>query len=317
MSDRDAVASVELPGLTRFRRGKVRETFDLGDRLLMVATDRISAYDVVLPTPIPGKGLVLTELSRFWFGLTRGLVPNHLITTDLDAMAGELPTSVLAAAERLRGRTMVVRKAERIDIECVMRGYLAGAAWAEYRRDGRVAGEALPAGLRQGDRLPAPLFSPALKADEGHDVNVSPGEVADAVGEELAGRLEEASRDLYQAASDHAFARGVILADTKFEFGLVEGKLTLIDELLTPDSSRFWDAAIYAPGGEQPSFDKQYVRDWLGGTGWDRQPPGPELPSAVVEGTVARYRQALRRLTAAVDTTVSMAVDGGEEVLGG
>jgi phosphoribosylaminoimidazole-succinocarboxamide synthase len=317
VSDREAVTSVELPGLPRFRRGKVRETFDLGDRLLMVATDRISAYDVVLPTPIPGKGVVLTELSRFWFGLTSGLVPNHLITTDLDAVADGLPTSVMAEGERLRGRTMVVRKAERIDVECVMRGYLAGSAWAEYRRDGRVAGEALPAELRRGDRLPAPLFGPALKVDEGHDVNVSPADVADAVGEELAGRLEEASRDLYQAASDHARARGIILADTKFEFGLVDGKLTLIDELLTPDSSRFWDATTYAPGEEQPSFDKQYVRDWLGTTGWDRQPPGPELPPDVVQGTVERYHEALRRLTADVDTSVSMAVDGNEEVLGG
>ena len=297
-----SLASVEwdfdLPGVPRFRRGKVRETFDLGDRLLMVATDRVSAFDVVLPTRIPGKGRILNALTTFWLHETRGLVPNHLIGTDLDEMAagGALPEAVHAAGEMLAGRVMVVQKAARIDVECVVRGYLAGSAWAEYQRDGVVAGERLAEGLRQGDRLPAPLFSPAMKVDDGHDVNVAPADVADLVGGALARRLEEASRDLYEAAAAHALARGIILADTKFEFGLVEGQLILIDEVLTPDSSRFWDASAWAPGAEQPSFDKQYVRDWLAASDWNRQPPGPTLPPDVVAGTLQRYEEAQRRL---------------------
>jgi phosphoribosylaminoimidazole-succinocarboxamide synthase len=291
----NALVRTEIPGVPLFRRGKVRDTFDLGDSLLMVASDRISAFDVVLPTPIPGKGAILTQLSRFWFEQTDGLVPNHLITADPNAFPAELRQ----IGQELAGRAMVVRKAERIDVECVVRGYLAGSAWAEYQRLGTMAGEPLPSGLRQADRLPAPLFTPAIKNDDGHDVNISRGEMAEVVGADLAARLEEASRDLYGLAAEYALQRGIILADTKFEFGFVDGELTLIDEALTPDSSRFWDAATYLPGRDQPSFDKQPVRDWLQDSGWNKEPPGPELPPDVIVGTAERYHEAFKRLTGA------------------
>jgi len=289
------VERTDLSGLTLFRRGKVRDTYDLGDRLLMVATDRLSAFDVVLPTPVPRKGVVLTQLSRFWFEQTSGLVPNHLITAEFN----EFPAELRSHGRHLVGRAMLVRKADRLDVECVVRGYLAGSAWAEYRATGAVAGEPLPDGLREGDRLAAPIFTPALKSDEGHDTNISATDLAGLVGSGMARRLEEASRDLYDVAGALARRRGVILADTKFEFGLIDGELTLIDELLTPDSSRFWDAASYEPGRSPPSFDKQYVRDWLDQSGWDRTPPGPELPADVVAGTAARYAEAYARLTGA------------------
>lgn len=289
----DVVSRVELPEVRLFRRGKVRDTFDLGDMLLMIATDRVSAFDVVLPTPIPRKGVVLTELSRFWFEQTSGLVPNHLVTADFN----DFPAKLRRHGRQLLGRSMLVRKAERIAVECVVRGYLAGSAWTEYRTTGAVAGEPLPIGLGRGDRLPAPIFTPAVKHDDGHDVTISAAELPDVVGSVLSRRLEEASRDLYDAATELARRRGIIVADTKIEFGLVDGELTVIDELLTPDSSRFWDAAPVAAGRERPSFDKQFVRDWLADTGWDRRPPGPELPPEVVAGTLARYVEALRRLT--------------------
>ncbi len=287
------ILTIDLPGQRVFRRGKVRDTFDLGDRLLMVASDRLSAFDVVLPTPIPGKGVVLTQLSRFWFELTRGLIPNHLISADAETYPAEL----LPHAGALAGRSMIVHKAERIDIECVVRGYLAGSAWEEYRRSGQVAGEALPDGMRSGDRLPVPIFTPAAKNDEGHDINITLADLRALVGPASASRLEEVSRDIFNVASDLALERGIILADTKFEFGVVDGNLVLIDELLTPDSSRFWDATSYKPGMDPPSFDKQYVRDWLVASGWDRQPPGPELPQDIVEGTRRRYLEAYERLT--------------------
>ena len=290
----DTVERTDLAGLPLFRRGKVRDNYDLGDRLLMVATDRLSAFDVVLPTPIPGKGVVLTQLSRFWFEHTSGLVSNHLITADLN----DFPADLRAHGRNLVGRAMIVRKAHRLDVECVVRGYLAGSAWAEYRATGSVAGEPLPDGLREADRFAAPIFTPALKNDEGHDTTMSPADLADLVGPVMARRLEEASRDLYDVASALALRRGVILADTKFEFGLIDGELTVIDELLTPDSSRFWDAASYEPGRTPPSFDKQYVRDWLDQSGWDRAAPGPELPPEVVAGASARYAEAFARLTA-------------------
>ncbi len=286
-------ASIDLSGLLLFRRGKVRDTYDLGDRLLMVATDRLSAFDVVLPTLIPGKGVVLTQLSRFWFDLTRGLISNHLITADVSLFPAEL----LPHTKLLAGRSMIVHKAERIDIECVVRAYLAGSAWEEYRRSGQVAGEVLPDGLSQGSRLSAPIFTPAAKNDEGHDVNITLADLRALVGPALAARLEEASRDIFNVASDLALQRGIILADTKFEFGIVDGNLVLIDELLTPDSSRFWDATSSEAGQDPPSFDKQFVRDWLVASGWDRQPPGPDLPQEVVEGTRARYLEAYERLT--------------------
>jgi phosphoribosylaminoimidazole-succinocarboxamide synthase len=287
------VSQIDLPGVPLFRRGKVRDTFDFGDRLLMVSTDRLSAFDVVLPTPIPGKGIVLTQLAAFWFGRTRGLVPNHLISTSLDG----LPAELAEHAEVLRGRSTIARRAERIDVECVVRGYLAGSAWAEYQASGTVAGLPLAAGLVKAARLPAPLFTPATKNDEGHDVNISVAELNELVGEGLARRLEELSRDVYAVAADYALERGIILADTKFEFGFIDGELALIDEILTPDSSRFWDAATYQPGVEPPSFDKQPVRDWLVASGWNREPPGPDLPEPVVAGTIARYAEAYQRLT--------------------
>ncbi|ACZ38727.1 phosphoribosylaminoimidazolesuccinocarboxamide synthase [Sphaerobacter thermophilus] len=287
------VDQLEIPGLPLFRRGKVRETFDLGDALLMVATDRISAYDSVLPTGIPDKGIVLTQLSRFWFERTRDLVPNHLITTDLS----DLPAAAQPFREQLEGRSMVVKKAERIDIECVVRGYLAGSAWAEYRREGTVCGIRLPEGLTECAKLDEPIFTPAAKADTGHDENITFERMVDLVGRDLAERLREATLTIYRAAEEYARTRGIIIADTKLEFGLVDGELTIIDELLTPDSSRFWDAERYQPGRDQPSFDKQFVRDWLTQSGWDREPPAPPLPPEVVEATAAKYREAYERIT--------------------
>ena len=290
----NAAASTQLlHGIPLFRRGKVRDCYDLGEHLLFIASDRVSAFDVILPTPIPGKGVVLTQLSRFWFEQTRGLVPNHFVTDDLD----QVPSIDPDDRSSLQGRAMVVRKAERIDVECVVRGYLAGSAWQEYRSLGSVAGEKLDGGLRYGDRLPAPLFTPALKNDDGHDVNVSVGDLRQSIGTELTARIEEASRDLYGAATAAAELGGIIIADTKFEFGMVDDELLLIDEVLTPDSSRFWDARRYQPGGEIPSFDKQFVRDWLERSGWDKEPPAPELPSDIVGGTKARYQEAYERMT--------------------
>jgi phosphoribosylaminoimidazole-succinocarboxamide synthase len=288
-----AVLDVEIPELPRYRRGKVRETFDLGGRLLMVATDRISAFDVVLPTGIPGKGIVLTQLSRFWFEWFGDRIRWHYITTDLS----ELPPAVQRYRAILEGRAMVVRRAERIDVECVARGYLSGSAWAEYRERGTVAGERLPAGLVESDRLPEPLFTPAIKAESGHDRNISFAELVDLVGEELAATLRDRTLAIYQAAERYALERGVIIADTKLEFGWIDGELAVIDELLTPDSSRFWDAERYSPGKAQPSFDKQFVRDWLAASGWNREPPGPALPDDVVEATRSRYFEAYERLT--------------------
>jgi phosphoribosylaminoimidazole-succinocarboxamide synthase len=282
-----------LPGLTLFRRGKVRDTYVVGDDLLMVASDRISAFDVILPTPIPNKGVILTQLSRFWFGLTEAIVPNHLITASVD----ELPDDRAVHAEELQGRAMLVRRAERIDVECVVRGYLAGSAWREYQRFSTMAGEPLPAGLRQAVRFPEPIFTPAMKNDEGHDENISIAHLRELVGWDIAASLETTSLALYSFAAAYALERGIILADTKFEFGWIDGELRLIDEILTPDSSRFWDAALYEPGRDPASFDKQFVRDWLSQSGWNKEPPAPELPSEVVTGTLARYHEAFERLT--------------------
>lgn len=279
-------------GLPLYRRGKVRDTYDFGDRLLMVASDRLSAFDVVLPTAIPDKGVVLTQLSRFWFERTGHIVPNHLITTDLSGLSVDEPTRAW-----LDGRAMIVRRADRIDVECVVRGFLAGSGWNEYAERGTLAKQPLPAGLRKADRLDAPLFTPALKNDAGHDENVGVAEIDAVIGADLRQRLESLSLSLYGFASSFAAERGLILADTKFEFGFVAGQLTLIDEALTPDSSRFWDAATYEPGHDQPSFDKQFVRDWLSRSGWDREPPGPELPADIVRGSSDRYRAAFERLT--------------------
>ncbi|HEX9311603.1 MAG TPA: phosphoribosylaminoimidazolesuccinocarboxamide synthase [Actinomycetota bacterium] len=274
-------------------RGKVRDIYQAGDDLLMVATDRVSAFDVVLPTPIPGKGQVLTGLSLHWFEQTAGIVANHVITADARAF----PAPFSSRHGELAGRAMLVRRAQVVPIECVARGYLSGSGWKEYRTTGGVCGISLPDGLVESDRLPEPLFTPATKEASGHDVNISLKEMADRVGRGLAERLKELTLSLYGFAAERALERGIVLADTKFEFGFAGGELILIDEALTPDSSRFWPADRYEPGGPQPSFDKQYVRDWLDGAGWDHEPPPPSLPAEVVEQTVARYREAYERIT--------------------
>jgi len=282
-----------IPNATLFRHGKVREVYEAGaDRLVMVASDRLSAFDVVLPTPIPDKGRVLTQLSNFWFGRTATIVPNHLLETDL----AQFPAPFRDHRE-LAGRAILVKRAERIDYECVARGYLAGSGWAEYRKTGTVAGEPLPAGLLESARLEEPIFTPATKAASGHDENISRAQLAAALGGDLAKQLEDVTLALYRHAHAYALERGLILADTKFEFGLLDGALVLIDEALTPDSSRYWDAATYRPGSAPPSYDKQFVRDFLNAQGWDHEPPGPALPPDVVRGTSDRYRECYTKLT--------------------
>jgi phosphoribosylaminoimidazole-succinocarboxamide synthase len=276
-----------LSDLPLVASGKVREMYDLGDRLLMVASDRISTYDVVHPNGIPDKGKVLTGLSVFWFGRTGHIVPNHF----LSATEG--------VPEEARGRAMVVRKLEMLPVECVVRGYITGSGWKDYQATGRVSGIELPPGLQESERLPTPIFTPSTKAEEGHDEAIDFDQAAETVGDrELMGRLRDASLALYNFAADHARERGVILADTKFEFGRdPDGALVVGDEVLTPDSSRFWPADSYECGRSQPSFDKQYVRDWASSTGWDKTPPAPDIPDDVVEGTRARYVEAYERIT--------------------
>jgi phosphoribosylaminoimidazole-succinocarboxamide synthase len=282
--------TAEHTSLEVFRRGKVRDTFVLDDgTLLMVATDRISAFDVVMPTAVPDKGRVLTQMSRWWFDRTRDIVPNHLLPDRDDA----LPPSVWAG---WRERSMRCARAERIDVECVVRGHLSGSGWKEYREQGTLAGEPLPAGLRESSALPEPRFTPATKSDSGHDVNISRAELAELVGAELATQLQEVSLRLFARAAEHCRSRGIILADTKFELGLIGGRLHLIDEVLTPDSSRFWEASEWREGHPAVSFDKQPIRDWLETMDWDKRPPGPELPAEVVAATTARYREAARRI---------------------
>ncbi|MHB1501711.1 MAG: phosphoribosylaminoimidazolesuccinocarboxamide synthase [Candidatus Dormibacteria bacterium] len=286
----EAVSSVEIEGLPVFRRGKVRDTFDLGDRLLMVATDRLSAFDCVLPDPIPGRGRVLTQMSRFWFAKTSRLVPNHLL--------GDDPTVIPAALRpRLEGRMMFCRKAQRIDVECVVRARLAGSGWEEYQRVGTLAGEAIPEGLAFGAVLPGLRFTPATKSDTGHDQNISRAELAGLVGPGLAESLEENSLRLFRFAAAHCLAAGIWLVDTKFEFGLVDGQLTLIDELLTPDSSRMWLTTEPISSSTSLGFDKQLVRDHLLGSGWDRRPPAPHLPPELVREVQRRYQEVQERIT--------------------
>jgi phosphoribosylaminoimidazole-succinocarboxamide synthase len=272
-------------------RGKVRDIYDLGERLLIVASDRLSAFDVVLPTPIPDKGKVLTQLSMFWFETLRDVLAHHVLSTT------EFPAELARYEDQLRGRTMLVRKTEPLPIECVVRGYLSGSGWKDYKATGTVCGIPLPAGLRESEKLPEPIFTPATKAQSGHDKNISFDEAAAQIGRPLAEKLRSISLEIYRRASELAAARGILIADTKFEFGLDKNDLVWIDEALTPDSSRFWPADGYAPGRGQPSFDKQYVRDYLEGIGWGKTPPGPELPPDVVAGTSAKYREAYRRLT--------------------
>ena len=274
-------------------RGKVRDLYDLGDRLLMVATDRISAFDYILPDEIPGKGIVLTQLSCFWFAQFADVVDNHLISADV----ADLPEEFKPFADRLAGRMMLVRKAQMLPVECIVRGYLAGSGWAEYRREGSVDGIPLPAGLREGDRLPEPIFTPSTKAEVGeHDLEENFEQLSAAVGAENAADLRKRSLELYTRARDYAAERGIIIADTKFEFGFVDGRLVLADEALTPDSSRFWPADAWAPGGAQPSFDKQYVRDWLKAN-WDFLGEPPHLPADVIARTREKYVAAFEQLT--------------------
>ena len=290
------IMETRLPNL--LYRGKVRDTYNLDERrLLMVASDRISAFDVVLPTGIPGKGLVLSRMSAFWFHKTAHLVPNHLIAMgdDLEAIpegspVGNVPLEIARQA-------MVVQKAQRVDIECIVRGYLAGSAWAEYQKEGTVFGNSMPGGLQEGQIFPEPIFTPTTKAEEGHDENISIKEVENMVGVQVARELAEKSIAVYEFARDYAAEKGIILADTKLEFGFVDDEMILIDEIFTPDSSRFWDALGYEPGRSQPNFDKQYVRDWLVAQGWNREPPAPLLPQDIVEKTSERYQVAFSRLT--------------------
>jgi len=285
------ISQTDFPGLRLRGRGKVRDIYELDDRLLIVATDRLSAFDVVLPTPIPDKGRVLTQLSLFWFEKLADIVPHHLISTT--NFTGEL--APYAAA--LEGRAMLVRRTEPVPIECVVRGYLSGSGWKDYRKTGAVCGIPLPAGLRESDRLPEPIFTPSTKATSGHDENISFDETIARVGRPLAEQLRATSLTIYRRAAEYAAARGIIIADTKFEFGLIGGELIWIDEALTPDSSRFWPGDLYAPGKPQPSFDKQFVRDYLERIGWNKQPPAPALPSDVVAGTREKYREAYQRIT--------------------
>ena len=293
------VRETNFDGISPAARGKVRDIYDLGDKLLIVASDRLSAFDVVLPTGIPDKGRVLTQLSLFWFDLLRDIIPNHVLS------ATEFPAAFDAFRDDLAGRSMVVRKAQPLPIECVVRGYVSGSGWKDYRSTGTICGIALPAGLRESDRLPEPIFTPATKAVTGHDENISFEQAASLIGKEFAERVRAISIEIYRHAAAYAEPRGILVADTKFEFGLLAdvssdrqagNELIWIDEALTPDSSRFWPAAQYAPGGPQPSFDKQFVRDYLERIQWPKTPPGPELPPDVVAATRAKYREAFRIL---------------------
>jgi phosphoribosylaminoimidazole-succinocarboxamide synthase len=286
-----AIGTTAELGLKPDRAGKVRDVFDLGDRLLIVSTDRLSAYDVVLPTRLPGKGVLLTQITLGWYEHFGRSLATHFLTAEVN----EYPAP-FRGMESLAGRSMLVTKAQRFDVECVVRGYLSGSGWKEYQRNRSVCGIRLPDGLTESAELPEPIFTPATKADTGHDENISFDEMCEIVPKKDAERLRSMSLDLYQRGRDYARDRGIVLADTKFEFGLIDGKITLIDEMLTPDSSRFWPADKYAAGGPQESFDKQFVRDYLDKSGWDHNPPGPELPADVVTRTIARYKEAHDRL---------------------
>ena len=291
----EIIAETNLPN--QIHRGKVRDTYDIGSGLLlMVATDRISAFDVVLPTAIPEKGVVLSHISAFWFARTSSILPNHFVcmATDKAALGS---VALPEISEEIARRSTVVKRAQRLDVECIARGYITGSAWAEYTNTGTVHGIKMPVGLVEGDQFPEPLFTPTTKAEEGHDMPMSLKELGDMVGTDMAKRLGEKTVEIYAKSDAYARSKGIIIADTKLEFGMVNGELTVIDELLTPDSSRFWDAEGYAPGKSQPNYDKQFVRDALTSMGWDREPPAPELTQTVVDKTVERYREAYQRLT--------------------
>jgi phosphoribosylaminoimidazole-succinocarboxamide synthase len=289
----DTILQLELPGVKKIKSGKVREIFDLGDRLLFVASDRISAFDCVMPNGIPRKGEVLTQISYFWFSQTEGFQPNHLLSQPGDP----LPAVLQPYQAQLAGRSMIVKKAQPLAIECVVRGYLSGSGWKEYKSMHTVCGLKLPPGLKESEELPEPIFTPATKAEVGHDENISFEKAAKIVGADIAEQARAASLKIYKFAREHARQRGIIIADTKFEFGMYEGKLVLIDEVLTPDSSRFWPANEYMPGRSQPSFDKQYVRDYLERLDWNKEPPAPALPPEIIARTSAKYVEAYEKIT--------------------
>lgn len=283
-----------LEGVQLIQKGKVRDIYDLGESLLMVATDRLSAFDVVMPDPIPGKGRVLTQISLYWYEQVRSIIDNHLITADVEMY----PEILKPHAEALRGRSMIVRKAQPLMVECVVRGYISGSGWKSYQKNGTVCGISLPAGLKESDRLPEPLFTPSTKADVGdHDINISFNEAAEIIGAEMAEKVRAISLAIYNKGVEVAAEKGIIIADTKFEFGICDGELILIDEVLTPDSSRFWPKSSYAPGGAQESFDKQFVRDYLETLQWDKTPPGPSIPHEILEKTSKKYLEALELFT--------------------
>jgi phosphoribosylaminoimidazole-succinocarboxamide synthase len=292
-TENPVILQTDLPGVERHAQGKVRDVYRVDDRLLIVATDRISAFDYILATGIPDKGRVLTQLSIFWFDFLREVTPTHFLTADVNAYPAPLPQF----RSQLEGRSMLVKRARMIEIECVARGYISGTGWKEYLQNGTVCGIKLPAGLRESDKLPEPIFTPATKAQTGHDENVSFEHVAGLIGEDLAGRLRDLTLEIYSRAARYAETKGIIIADTKFEFGFVGDELVLGDEVLTPDSSRFWPAETYKPGGAQFSFDKQYVRDYLESIRWNKQPPAPALPEEVAAKTGEKYRQAYHVLT--------------------
>jgi len=289
----EPIFETNLPGLELHARGKVRDVYAAGDFLVIVATDRLSAFDYVLPTPIPDKGRVLTQLTIFWLRLLSDIVPNHFVSANVD----EYPAEFQRHRDQLEGRSMLVRRADMIQVECVARGYVSGSGWKDYRDGGHICGIALPPGLRESDRLSQPIFTPATKAQSGHDENISFETAAREIGEPLAAQLRDLTLEIYDRAARYAETRGIIIADTKFEFGFIGDQLVLADEVLTPDSSRFWPRATYQPGGPQPSFDKQFVRDYLESIRWDKQPPAPALPAGVIEKTSEKYREAYRVLT--------------------
>lgn len=282
--------STDLPGVKLYRRGKVRDVYDLGDKLLIVATDRISAFDCIMPNGIPGKGKILTEMSLFWFDLVSDIVPNHIITAQIN----EFPEILEPYRDQLVGRSMIVKKANRIDVECVVRGYLSGSGWREYQKTGNICGIELPSGLVESAKLPENIFTPATKAEEGHDENVSYDFIVGQIGKKLSGEIRDLSLAVYEKARAYAETRGIIIADTKFEFGIIDGRTILIDEILSPDSSRFWPSSEYSPGRPQQSFDKQFVRDYLENLDWDKTPPAPPLPDEIVLRTLDKYREAQR-----------------------
>ena len=288
-----AITKTDLPGIKLHGRGKVRDIYDLGEHYLIVATDRLSAFDVVLPTPIPNKGKVLTQMSAFWFDRCKDFVPNHVVSTQVD----HYPKNIQQFRDQLEGRSMLVKKAKVFPVECVARGFLTGSGLKDYNKTGGVCGIRLPAGLRESDRLPEPIFTPSTKAETGHDENISEEQAAKIIGQDHIRRLKDLTLSLYSRGVEYALTRGIIICDTKFEFGLIDGKVTIVDEMLTPDSSRFWPADRYSPGKPQPSFDKQFVRDYLEKIGWNKQPPAPELPDEIAKATGAKYVEALRLLT--------------------